>query len=167
MLGFNKPLIAVMVITSTSSFATPTIETMSGDLSAYSTITIEGSNFGNKPNASPSFWNTLDNSKFSTKVKNVLFGLAKAAFLKKEDDEKNYKPLELLDKHNLRDKVMLVNEFVANEDVHKYFQVSDCGLLFYLTATPSGVESLNYNFKLPVIERYVSVRNKTKYLDNN
>lgn len=60
MLGFNKPLIAVMVITSTSSFATPTIETMSGDLSAYSTITIEGSNFGNKPNASPSFWNTLD-----------------------------------------------------------------------------------------------------------
>lgn len=98
-----------------------------------------------------SFWNTLDNSKFSTKVKNVLFGIAKAAFLKKEDDEKNYRPLDLLDKHNLRDKVMLVNEFVANEDVHKYFQVSDCGLLFYLTATPSGVESLNYNFKLPVI----------------
>jgi glycosyltransferase involved in cell wall biosynthesis len=96
-----------------------------------------------------SFWNTLDNSKFSTKVKNVLF--AKAAFLKKEDDEKNYNPLELLDKHNLRDNVMLVNEFVANEEVHKYFQVSDCGLLFYLTATPSGVESLNYNFKLPVI----------------
>jgi glycosyltransferase involved in cell wall biosynthesis len=98
-----------------------------------------------------SFWNTLDNSKFSTKVKNVLFGIAKAAFLKKEDDEKNYNPLELLDKHNLRDNVMLVNEFVANEEVHKYFQVSDCGLLFYLTATPSGVESLNYNFKLPVI----------------
>ena len=46
---------------------------------------------------------------------------------------------------------MLHNEFVANEDVHKYFQVSDCGLLFYLRATPSGVESLNYNFKLPVI----------------
>ncbi len=98
-----------------------------------------------------SFWNTLDNKKFSTKVKNVLFGIAKAMFLKKEDDEKHYKPLEKLDEYNLRDKVLLKNEFVANEDVHKYFQVSDCGLLFYLTATPSGVESLNYNFKLPVI----------------
>lgn len=98
-----------------------------------------------------SFWNTLDNKKFSTKVKNALFAVAKAAFMKKEDDEKNYRPLEKIDEYNLHDKVMLKNEFVANEDVHKYFQVSDCGLLFYLTATPSGVESLNYNFKLPVI----------------
>jgi len=98
-----------------------------------------------------SFWNTLDTNKFSTKVKNLLFGIAKSIFLKKEDDEKNYKPLELLDTLNIRDKVLLKNEFVANEDVYQYFQASDYGLLFYLTATPSGVESLNYNFKLPVI----------------
>jgi len=64
---------------------------------------------------------------------------------------KIYRPLDLLDQLNLRDRVMLKNEFIANEDVHRYFQVSDCGLLFYLTATPSGIESLNYNFKLPVI----------------
>ena len=38
---------------------------------------------------------------------------------------------------------------MPNDDVHKYFQVSDCNLLFYLTATPSGVESISYNFKLP------------------
>ena len=98
-----------------------------------------------------SFWNTLDNKKFSTKVKNVLFGIAKSIFLKKEDDEKNYRPLDLIKQLNLENKVMLKNEFIANEDVHRYFQVSDCGLLFYLTATPSGIESLNYNFKLPVI----------------
>ncbi len=98
-----------------------------------------------------SFWNTLDQKKFSTRVKNVVFGIAKSLFFKKEDNEKNYRPLDLLDELNLRDRVMLHNEFVANEDVHKYFQVSDCGLLFYLRATPSGVESLNYNFKLPVI----------------
>ena len=32
------------------------------------------------------------------------------------------------------------NEFIPNEDVHKYFQVSDCVVLYYLTAsTPSGI----------------------------
>ncbi len=98
-----------------------------------------------------SFWNTLDNSKLSSKIKNFLFGIAKSLFFKKEDDEKDYNPLTLIDELGIQDKVLLVNEFVPNEDVNKYFQVSDVGLLFYLTATPSGVESLNYNFKLPVI----------------
>jgi glycosyltransferase involved in cell wall biosynthesis len=46
---------------------------------------------------------------------------------------------------------MVVNEFVPNEEVHKYFQVSDNLLLFYLTATPSGVESIGYNFKIPML----------------
>jgi len=98
-----------------------------------------------------SFWNTLDKSKLSTKIKNVLFGLAKRFFLKKQDDEKDYNPLALIDELNIRDKVMLVNEYIPNEDVNKYFQVADCGILFYEYATPSGVESLNYNFKLPVL----------------
>jgi glycosyltransferase involved in cell wall biosynthesis len=35
--------------------------------------------------------------------------------------------------------------------VHKYFQVSDAVLLFYEYATPSGIESLSYNFKKPLI----------------
>jgi glycosyltransferase involved in cell wall biosynthesis len=35
--------------------------------------------------------------------------------------------------------------------VHKYFQVSDAIILYYLTATPSGVESISYNFELPVL----------------
>tara|TARA_B110000027_G_scaffold91372_1_gene96661 strand:+ start:7263 stop:8537 length:1275 start_codon:yes stop_codon:yes gene_type:complete len=98
-----------------------------------------------------SFWDTLDSKKLSTKLKNFVFGIAKALFFKKKDNEKNYRPLDLIDELGLNDKVMLKNEFVPNEDVHKYFQASDCGLLFYLHATPSGVESLNYNFKLPVI----------------
>ncbi len=98
-----------------------------------------------------SFWNTLDNSKFSTKVKNILFGVAKKVFLKKQDNEKDYNPLQLVDDLGITDKVMIVNEYVPNEDVHKYFQVADCGVLFYEYATPSGVESLNYNFKLPIL----------------
>ena len=98
-----------------------------------------------------SFWNTLDNNKFSTKLKNALFGTAKKLLLKQQDDERNYNPLALIDELNLQNHVMLVNEFVPNEDVNKYFQVADCGILFYEYATPSGVESINYNFKLPIL----------------
>jgi glycosyltransferase involved in cell wall biosynthesis len=98
-----------------------------------------------------SFWATLDNSKFSTKVKNFLFGIAKSIFLKKSDDEREYNPLALIDELKLQDKVLIKNEFVANEEVHKYFQISDTVLLFYLYATPSGVESLTYNFKMPIV----------------
>lgn len=98
-----------------------------------------------------SFWQTLDTKKLSTRLKNQLFGLAKSLFLKKQDDERNYKPLELISKYKLQDKVMVVNEFVPNEEVNKYFQVSDNLLLFYLTATPSGVESIGYNFKIPML----------------
>lgn len=98
-----------------------------------------------------SFWNTLDQGKFSTRVKNVLFKTAKSIFLKNSDNEQNYKPLELIDQLNLKDKVYVMNEFVPNEDVHRYFQLSDAILLYYLTATPSGVESISYNFKLPVL----------------
>ena len=98
-----------------------------------------------------SFWNTLDNSKLSTKIKSFVFGIAKKIFLKKQDDEKDYNPLALIDSLNLGDNVMLVNEYIPNEDVNKYFQVADCGVLFYEYATPSGVESINYNFKLPIL----------------
>jgi glycosyltransferase involved in cell wall biosynthesis len=98
-----------------------------------------------------SFWATLDNTKFSTKVKNFLFGIAKSIFLKKSDDEGDYNPLALIQALQLEDKVLIKNEFVANEEVHKYFQISDVVLLFYLYATPSGVESLTYNFKMPIV----------------
>ncbi len=98
-----------------------------------------------------SFWATLDNSKFSTKIKNFLFGAAKKLFLKQSDDERDYNPLALIEQLNLQEKILVKNEFVANEEVHKYFQISDTVLLFYLYATPSGVESLTYNFKMPIL----------------
>lgn len=98
-----------------------------------------------------SFWKTLDQKKLSTKIKNFVFGVIKFFVVKKEDDEKNYRPLELLDQFDLKSKTLLVNDFVPNEDVHKYFQVSDSVVLFYETATPSGVESIGYNFHMPVL----------------
>lgn len=98
-----------------------------------------------------SFWQTLDKKKFSTRVKNAVFGAAKSIFLKKQDDEREYRPLEMIEQLNLQDKTTVVNSFVPNEDVHKYFQVSDVIMLYYLTATPSGVESIGYNFKMPMV----------------
>jgi glycosyltransferase involved in cell wall biosynthesis len=98
-----------------------------------------------------SFWHTLDQSKLSTRLKNVLFKTAKSIFLKNSDNEQNYQPLTLIDQYNMHDVVKVVNEFVPNEEVHKYFQLSDAIVLYYLTATPSGVESISYNFKLPVL----------------
>ena len=98
-----------------------------------------------------SFWNTLDSKKLSTRIKNATFGLAKKIFLKKQDDEKDYDPLALIDELKVSDKTFVNNDFVPNEEVHKYFQVSDAIMLFYLTATPSGIESIAYNFNMPML----------------
>lgn len=98
-----------------------------------------------------SFWQTLDNSKMSTKIKNALFGLAKKVVLRQSDDEREYNPLALIDQLQLQDRVAVFNTFIPNEDVHKYFQVADCAVLYYEYATPSGIESLSYNFALPLL----------------
>lgn len=102
-----------------------------------------------------SFWNTLDNSKLSTKIKNATFGLAKKLFVKNQDNEQDYNPLELIDSLNIKELVHLNNEFVPNEEVPKYFQISDNIMLYYLTATPSGVESIGYNFNMPMLSTNV------------
>jgi glycosyltransferase involved in cell wall biosynthesis len=98
-----------------------------------------------------SFWQTLDNKKLSTRIKNTLFGLAKKVFLQQQDDERNYQPLALVEQLGLQDRVVVFNTFIPNEDVPQYFQVSDCVVLYYETATPSGIESLSYNFALPIL----------------
>ncbi len=97
------------------------------------------------------FWNTLDQKKFSTRLKSAIFGVAKRLFLRRQDDEQNYRPLDLIEKHHLEEQVVTITEFVPNEDVHKYFQASDSITLFYSAATPSGVESMSYNFGLPIL----------------
>ncbi len=98
-----------------------------------------------------SFWNTLDNKKFITRVKSWIFSLASKVLLRKKSGEKDYRPLDLIDELGIADRVVVRNTFIPNEDVHKYFQVSDAVLLFYEYATPSGIESLSYNFKKPLI----------------
>lgn len=98
-----------------------------------------------------SFWNTLDTKKLTTRIKQNLFKFAKSLFLKNSDNEQDYRPIDLVEQLNIQDRVTVVNRFVPNEEVNKYWQVSDVVLLYYLTATPSGVESLSYNFNVPVL----------------
>lgn len=97
------------------------------------------------------FWATLDTSKLTTKIKRGLFGIAQKLFLKNKESEQDYRPLQLVEELDLEKSIVVKNEFIPNEDVHKYFQVADCSVLYYLTATPSGVESLTYNFELPIL----------------
>jgi len=75
--------------------------------------------------------------------------LQKKIAFKKSDKERDYQPLSLVEDLGVGENVTLVNQYVPNNEVNKYFQVSDCNILFYLTATPSGVESIAYNFNLP------------------
>lgn len=98
-----------------------------------------------------SFWNTLASRKFSTRLKKAVFGLAKKMFLNQKANEGEYSPLDLIRQLGIEDRVVVKNEFIPNEDVHRYFQVSDAVVLFYEFATPSGVESLSYNFELPIL----------------
>ena len=97
------------------------------------------------------FWNTMDSNSFVTKLKKATFGVAKKVFLGSKEDEKNYNPLKLVDELGLQDRCAVFSEFIPNEDVAKYFQVADAVVLYYETATPSGIESLSYNFDLPIL----------------
>lgn len=98
-----------------------------------------------------SLWSTLDPNKLSTKIKFGLFRVLSSLFTRKGQSGVDYRPLKLIDELSISNSVTVIHEYVPNEDVHKYLQVSDCMVLYYLTATPSGVESLAYNFYLPIL----------------
>ncbi|MCB0376367.1 MAG: glycosyltransferase family 4 protein, partial [Sinomicrobium sp.] len=97
------------------------------------------------------FWNTLTPGSIVTRLKKGLFSLAKRLLLKASDDEKNYNPLAMIDELGLQQRTKVISAFIPNEDVHKYFQAADVSVLFYSRATPSGIESLSYNFNVPVL----------------
>ena len=97
-----------------------------------------------------STWQAPANRK-RDRLKRLFSRELRAQFVSRREDEQNYRPLEIIDRLGIRDMVTVVNEFVPNEEVHKYFQVSDAILQFYETATSSGVESIAYNFKIPIV----------------
>jgi glycosyltransferase involved in cell wall biosynthesis len=65
------------------------------------------------------------------------------------DDPKPY--LEQIKNLKIGDEVKLINQFVPNEDVAKYYQVSDVVILPYRSATQSGILNVAYGFYKPVI----------------
>lgn len=62
--------------------------------------------------------------------------------------EKYYEQIEAL---GIKDPVKVVQKFVPNEDVGKYYSVADIVILPYLSATQSGVLNIAYGFGKPVI----------------
>ena len=61
------------------------------------------------------------------------------------------KYLSLIEQLDLKDRVVLHDHFIADEDVRYYFSASDCLVLPYRSATQSGVTQIAYNFSLPML----------------
>lgn len=65
------------------------------------------------------------------------------------DDVSPY--LHLIEKLGLNDKVRVINKFVPNEEVGKYYAAADAVILPYRSATQSAVLNVSYSFRKPVI----------------
>jgi glycosyltransferase involved in cell wall biosynthesis len=65
------------------------------------------------------------------------------------DDVSSYS--HLIEKLGLTGNVMLLNKFVPNEEVGKYYTASDAVVLPYRSATQSAVLNVSYSFRKPVI----------------
>lgn len=65
------------------------------------------------------------------------------------DDKEVY--LELILKNGLRDDIVLVDGYVPDKEVEKYFAATDLVALPYISATQSGIAQIAYGFEKPVI----------------
>ena len=78
------------------------------------------------------------------------------------DDEKFYR--DKVESLKLDLHVKLLNEFVPNEEVAKYFEPSDLIVLPYRSATQSGILNLAYGFLKPVL--VTNVGGLAEFVDN-
>ncbi len=58
---------------------------------------------------------------------------------------------QIINRLGIEEKVKLINEFVPNEKVGKYFTASDLSVLPYRSATQSAVLNVSYSFNKPVL----------------
>jgi glycosyltransferase involved in cell wall biosynthesis len=67
----------------------------------------------------------------------------------------NYESIEkyqqLIEKYNLQSKVIIVNKFIANEDIEPYFKSTDVVVMPYYSGTQSGILMMAYGFEVPVV----------------
>ena len=78
------------------------------------------------------------------------------------DDEKVY--TDKVESLQLQAHVKLLNEFIPNEEVSKYFEPSDLVVLPYRSATQSGILNLAYGFLKPVL--VTNVGGLAEFVDN-
>ena len=65
------------------------------------------------------------------------------------EDKKAY--LDIIEKHNLKDNVVLYDAFIPNEEVKTYFSAADLLALPYKHATQSGVTQVAFHFEKPTL----------------
>lgn len=65
------------------------------------------------------------------------------------EDKQPY--LDLIEKYQIQNQVILHGKFIANEDVKLYFSAADLVALPYRSATQSGVTQVSFHFEVPTL----------------
>lgn len=65
------------------------------------------------------------------------------------DDEKPY--LEQIKKHNIKDFIIIENQYISDDNVKYYFNIADIVVQPYKSATQSGVTQIAYHFEKPML----------------
>ena len=84
-------------------------------------------------------------AKETLKSKNVKLLIAGEFY----EDKQPY--LDLIEKHKLKDQIILHDKFISNEDVRYYFCASDLVAQTYRKATNSGVSMIGYYYNKPML----------------
>jgi glycosyltransferase involved in cell wall biosynthesis len=80
-------------------------------------------------------------------------------------DERIY--TDRIEKWHLKENVIFHNRFIDNEQVGRYFRVSDVVVLPYRSATQSGITQLAFSFDIPVISTDVGGLSEAVKEDEN
>ncbi len=79
------------------------------------------------------------------------------------DKEENY--LQIISELGLSHGIILINRFVPNEDVGKYYTAADLNILPYRSATQSAVLNVSFSFNTPVVA--ANVGGLSEFVKNN
>ena len=91
-----------------------------------------------------------DFTEVSEETSEVLPGIPKLYIVGDFDGNKN-EYLELIDRKGIGDLVTVIDGYVPDKEVEKYFSASNLVVLPYESATQSGIVQIAYGFRKPVI----------------
>lgn len=97
------------------------------------------------------FWKVDENKKLSLfeRIKRLPFQILKEVVLK--DDVEKYNPLALVSKLGIENDCVIVDNYVPNDDVFKYYKSADVFVAPYVSASQSAPVQIAYAFDKPVI----------------